>query len=86
MRDALGHVQSILVLGGTSEIGIATALALAPGRANNVVLTEREPGSADSAVARLRNAGVADVRVGAVRRAGHRIARQGRREHLRGAR
>ena len=39
MRDALGHVQSILVLGGTSEIAVATTLALGPGRAQRVVLT-----------------------------------------------
>jgi decaprenylphospho-beta-D-erythro-pentofuranosid-2-ulose 2-reductase len=63
MRDALGHVQSILVLGGTSEIAVATTLALAPGRVGRVVLTEREPSRADATVERLQDAGIADVRV-----------------------
>src|SRR4051794_14980414 len=63
MRDALGHVQSMLVLGGTSEIAVATTLALAPGRAQRVVLTAREPSQAQATVERLHNAGIADVRV-----------------------
>ena len=63
MRDALGHVQSILVLGGTSEIAVATTLALAPGRVGQVVVTEREPSRADATVERLHNAGISDVRV-----------------------
>jgi decaprenylphospho-beta-D-erythro-pentofuranosid-2-ulose 2-reductase len=63
MRDALGHVQSILVLGGTSEIGLATTLALAPGRARKVVLTARDPAGTTAAVDRLHNAGVDDVSV-----------------------
>jgi decaprenylphospho-beta-D-erythro-pentofuranosid-2-ulose 2-reductase len=63
MRDALGHVQSMLVLGGTSEIAIATTLTLAPGRAQRVVLTAREPSRARESVERLHHAGIADVRV-----------------------
>ena len=33
MKDALGDVQSVLVLGGTSDIGVATAKALVERRA-----------------------------------------------------
>jgi decaprenylphospho-beta-D-erythro-pentofuranosid-2-ulose 2-reductase len=40
VRDALGRVESLLVLGGGSEIGLAVARALAPRR---VVLAAREP-------------------------------------------
>jgi decaprenylphospho-beta-D-erythro-pentofuranosid-2-ulose 2-reductase len=43
MKDALGAVQSVLVLGGTSEIGVATARALVRGRARTVVLAARDP-------------------------------------------
>lgn len=43
MKDALGAVQSILVLGGTSDIGVAIARQLA-GRAGNVVLAGRDAG------------------------------------------
>jgi decaprenylphospho-beta-D-erythro-pentofuranosid-2-ulose 2-reductase len=43
MKDALGAVQSVLVLGGTSEIGVATARALVRGRARTVVLAARNP-------------------------------------------
>jgi decaprenylphospho-beta-D-erythro-pentofuranosid-2-ulose 2-reductase len=41
MRDALGSVQSVLVLGGGSEIGVATARALVRGRARTVILAAR---------------------------------------------
>lgn len=61
MRDALGHVQSILVLGGTSEIAMATTLALAPGRASTVVLAVRDVEGASAEVRRLQDAGVRDV-------------------------
>ena len=45
MRDALGEVQSVLVLGGTSDIGVATARALVARRARTVVLAARNPDS-----------------------------------------
>jgi len=63
MRDALGRVQSILVLGGTSEIARATTLALAPGRARKVVLAARDTGAAEPAASGLRDAGVPEVAV-----------------------
>jgi decaprenylphospho-beta-D-erythro-pentofuranosid-2-ulose 2-reductase len=48
VKDALGEVQSVLVLGGTSEIGMATARALVERRARTVVLAARDPASVDS--------------------------------------
>jgi len=49
MKDALGEVQSVLVLGGTSEIGLATARALVERRARTVVLAARSPDQVDPA-------------------------------------
>jgi decaprenylphospho-beta-D-erythro-pentofuranosid-2-ulose 2-reductase len=46
VRDATGAVQSVLVLGGTSEIGVATAARLARDRARRVILAARDPSSA----------------------------------------
>ena len=46
MRDALGEVQSVLVLGGGSEIGLAVARALAPRRAVVVHPSFTEPEAA----------------------------------------
>jgi decaprenylphospho-beta-D-erythro-pentofuranosid-2-ulose 2-reductase len=43
MRDALGAVQSVLVLGGSSEIGAAIAAELARPRAATVILAGRSP-------------------------------------------
>jgi decaprenylphospho-beta-D-erythro-pentofuranosid-2-ulose 2-reductase len=48
VKDALGEVQSVLVLGGTSEIGMATARALVARRARTVVLAARDPDSIDT--------------------------------------
>jgi decaprenylphospho-beta-D-erythro-pentofuranosid-2-ulose 2-reductase len=49
VKDALGAVQSVLVLGGTSEIGLATARALVERRARTVVLAARDPSAAETA-------------------------------------
>lgn len=43
MKDALGSVQTILVLGGTSEIGLAIARSLAAPRQAHVILASRKP-------------------------------------------
>jgi decaprenylphospho-beta-D-erythro-pentofuranosid-2-ulose 2-reductase len=59
MRDALGDVQSVLVLGGTSEIGVATARALVARRARTVILAVRDPSKAP--VDELRAAGAERV-------------------------
>lgn len=65
MRDALGSVDSVLVLGGASEIGLAIAERLVRGGARTVVLAARRPGALVEAEARLRTLGAARVeRVG----------------------
>jgi len=61
MRDALGLPQSVLVLGGTSEIGVATAVALASRRARTVVLGVRDPSRAEAAAGAIRAAGATAV-------------------------
>jgi decaprenylphospho-beta-D-erythro-pentofuranosid-2-ulose 2-reductase len=63
MKDALGEVQSVLVLGGTSEIGLATARAMVERRARTVVLAARDPESCAAAVDELRAAGASQVEV-----------------------
>jgi decaprenylphospho-beta-D-erythro-pentofuranosid-2-ulose 2-reductase len=47
LRNAVGSVQSVLVLGGGSEIGGACALALVEQGARKVVLAARNPDNAD---------------------------------------
>lgn len=42
MKDAFGAAQSVLIFGGTSEIGLATARRLAQRRARSVVLAGRD--------------------------------------------
>jgi decaprenylphospho-beta-D-erythro-pentofuranosid-2-ulose 2-reductase len=61
MRDALGAVQSILVIGGTSDIGLAIAAKLAGPRRATVVLAGRHPDALGSATAALRAAGAGRV-------------------------
>src|SRR3954447_23609952 len=62
MRDALGEVQSVLVLGGTSEIGVATARALVERRARTVILAARDPSKTAAAAGMLRAAGAERVK------------------------
>ncbi len=61
MRDALGSVQSVLVVGGTSEIALATVRRLVADRTRTVVLAVRDPRApaATSAAEELRAAGAA---------------------------
>ena len=61
MKDALGAVQSILALGGGSDIAQATVDELAKGRLRRAVLAARSPGSLGQAVERAHAAGVTDV-------------------------
>lgn len=61
MKDALGAVQSVLVLGGTSEIGVATARALVRGRARTVVLAARDPSACSDVAAALKGDGAERV-------------------------
>ncbi|HEY8457636.1 MAG TPA: decaprenylphospho-beta-D-erythro-pentofuranosid-2-ulose 2-reductase [Actinopolymorphaceae bacterium] len=58
MRNALGGVDTALLLGGRSEIGLAIVRALVERGTRRVVLAVRNPTpEADEAAERLRNAG-----------------------------
>ena len=61
MKDALGSVQSVLLLGGTSEIGVATVRELVKRRARTVLLAVRDPERASSHADELRAAGATTV-------------------------
>jgi decaprenylphospho-beta-D-erythro-pentofuranosid-2-ulose 2-reductase len=61
VNDAMGAPQSLLVLGGTSEIGLATARALARRRLRSVVLAARRPEELEQPMEELRQLGVEDV-------------------------
>jgi decaprenylphospho-beta-D-erythro-pentofuranosid-2-ulose 2-reductase len=59
MRDAVGSVQSVLLLGGTSDIGLDIVRALVADRATTVVLAARDIGRAERHAAALpANTGV----------------------------
>jgi decaprenylphospho-beta-D-erythro-pentofuranosid-2-ulose 2-reductase len=55
--DALGNIQSLLVLGGTSEIGLAVARKYAKARPLRVVLAGRPSERLDAAETELRDLG-----------------------------
>lgn len=57
MKDAFGAPQSLLVLGGTSEIGLATARRLIRGRTRTVWLAGRPSPALDAAAEELRGRG-----------------------------
>ena len=61
MKDALGEIQSVLVLGGTSDIALATVGKLVARRGARVVLAARKPEACDAAAAALRTAGASEV-------------------------
>lgn len=61
MIDALGSPQSVLVLGGTSEIALETVKALPRARLTRVVLAARPSASRDAAVAMLQAAGIRGI-------------------------
>jgi decaprenylphospho-beta-D-erythro-pentofuranosid-2-ulose 2-reductase len=63
VKDGLGSVQSVLVLGGTSEIALATVRALVSERARRVILAARDVAAAEAAAEELRAAGADDVAV-----------------------
>jgi decaprenylphospho-beta-D-erythro-pentofuranosid-2-ulose 2-reductase len=58
MRDALGDVQSVLVLGGNSEIANAVLNRLADRRLERVVLAARDVDTADKTAHQLRDSNV----------------------------
>ena len=59
MIDAVGNPQSVLLLGGTSEIGLAVVEAFASDRPLRVVLAARPSSRLDEAQARLEKLGCA---------------------------
>jgi decaprenylphospho-beta-D-erythro-pentofuranosid-2-ulose 2-reductase len=61
MRDALGAMESVLVLGGGSDIAVATVKELAKGRTRTVVLAGRDPAKLEPVADGLRAAGVTTV-------------------------
>jgi decaprenylphospho-beta-D-erythro-pentofuranosid-2-ulose 2-reductase len=61
MRDALGSVQSVLVLGGGSDIALATVRELVADRVRTVVLAARDPEALGGAVEELRATGAESV-------------------------
>ena len=61
MKDALGAVQSVLVLGGSSEIGAAIAAKLAAPRHATVVLAGRNTVALEPACEQIRSAGAGRV-------------------------
>jgi len=63
MKDALGAVQSVLLLGGTSELGLATVRALLAERPVSAILAVRDPERSRTEADALRAAGAKDVDV-----------------------
>jgi decaprenylphospho-beta-D-erythro-pentofuranosid-2-ulose 2-reductase len=57
VNDALGSPQSVLLLGGSSEIGLAITRRLVERRAKTVVLAGRDPEALKPAADDLRSAG-----------------------------
>ena len=61
MNDALGSPQSVLVLGGTSDIARAVLRRLIARRTRRVVLAGRDPGALERVAAEARDLGATDV-------------------------
>jgi decaprenylphospho-beta-D-erythro-pentofuranosid-2-ulose 2-reductase len=61
MRNAVGGVQSALVLGGGSDIAQATAFRLVERGCRTVILAARRPDDLDAVAARLKEAGASTV-------------------------
>jgi decaprenylphospho-beta-D-erythro-pentofuranosid-2-ulose 2-reductase len=61
VKDGLGDVQTVLVLGGTSDIGVAIARRLAPPRGAAVVLAGRDPAALQNAADKLHGDGAGRV-------------------------
>jgi decaprenylphospho-beta-D-erythro-pentofuranosid-2-ulose 2-reductase len=57
VRDALGEVQSVLVLGGGSDIGLAVCERLVRGRCHTVILAGRPEDDMEKVAEPLRSAG-----------------------------
>lgn len=63
MNDALGEVQSVLVLGGSSEIARATIAELPGNRLRRVVLAGRASSALDDAATAMTNLSIPTVEV-----------------------
>ena len=63
MKDGLGRVQSLLLIGGDSDIGIATATAFVARGTGNVILAGRDPLRLEERASALRTAGAKAVEV-----------------------
>lgn len=63
MNDALGSPQSVLVLGGGSEIALATVRKLVAARCHTVVLAGRDPEALTTPAKELRDLGATKVDV-----------------------
>jgi decaprenylphospho-beta-D-erythro-pentofuranosid-2-ulose 2-reductase len=61
MKDALGSVQSVLVLGAGSDIAQATVRKLVAARTRTVVLAARDPAALDGFADELRALGATNV-------------------------
>jgi decaprenylphospho-beta-D-erythro-pentofuranosid-2-ulose 2-reductase len=61
VRNALGQVQSVLVLGGSSEIALAAVRRLIDGGCRTVVLAARRPDELAAEIAALRDRGATTV-------------------------
>ncbi|MBM3675529.1 MAG: decaprenylphospho-beta-D-erythro-pentofuranosid-2-ulose 2-reductase [Actinobacteria bacterium] len=61
MNDALGSPQSVLCLGGGSEIALATVRKLVGARCRTVVLAGRDPGALTTPAKELRDLGATTV-------------------------
>jgi decaprenylphospho-beta-D-erythro-pentofuranosid-2-ulose 2-reductase len=61
VKDAVGTVQSVLVLGGGSDLGLAIAAELVGRHTRTVVLAGRDPDRFEGSAAELRAAGATRV-------------------------
>lgn len=59
MNDAFGSVQSVLVLGGTSDIALATVRSLVAQRCRTVILAGRDTTALEGAAKEFTDSGVA---------------------------
>jgi len=63
MNDAFGHPQSVVILGGTSEIAQEIVTLLVADRCRTVVLAGRDKDALKQAETTLRNAGASTVQI-----------------------
>ncbi len=82
--DATGNPQTILLLGGTSEIGLAICERYLRNAAARVVLADLpDHPNRDDAIAQMKAAGAKSVELDRLRRCRHREPSQGDRRGVR---